>query len=190
MPLADAERALSEARGQAAWLSAADARLGAIVRGPRVEERDAALARTAAAEARLAGAQTALARRSVVSPCDGTVLWSRWHAGELFGPSAGPLVVLGDMRLQIRLEVDELDAAAVSIGASCEVFTDIGEGVASCKVDRVAPAFGRRSLLLEAPSSRTDVRIREVFVEVRGGRQMAPGQRLWVHVPRAAGSPQ
>jgi HlyD family secretion protein len=189
VPLAEAERSESESRALAASLASADARLGTMVRGSRAEDRDAAEARVSAAVARLATAEAALARRRIAAPRAGTVLWSRWHVGELFIPGSTPLLVLGDThRLQIRLEVDELDAGFVSAGMPCQVFTDVGERVSGCRVERLSPAFGRRTLAFEAPTSRTDVRIREVFVEIDAVASIAPGQRLWVHVSRAPGS--
>ena len=188
VPLAESERSESESRALAASLASADARLGTTVRGSRAEDREAAEALVSAAVARLASAEAALAKRTIAAPRAGTVLWSRWHVGELFIPGSTPLLVLGDtQRLQIRLEVDELDAGFVSAGMPCQVFTDVGERISSCRVERLSPAFGRRTLAFEQPTSRTDVRIREVFVEIDAVPSIAPGQRLWVHVTRGAG---
>jgi multidrug efflux pump subunit AcrA (membrane-fusion protein) len=183
VPLAEAERAESEESGMRSSLSAADARLDIVVRGARSEDRDAAAARFAAAEVRLTAARDALTRRRISAPLAATVLWSRRHVGELFLPSATPLMVLGDVnRLQIRAEVDELDSTLVRVGLRCEAFDDSGARVTGCTVARLSPEFGRRALGFEAPTARADVRVREVVVEVDPGTSLAPGQRFWVHI--------
>ncbi|TAK23862.1 MAG: biotin/lipoyl-binding protein [Myxococcaceae bacterium] len=188
VPLVEAERTEADALGLTAALDAASARLSITRRGARPEDRDAARARVTAARARLRSAEGALDRRRIVAPKAGTVLWSRWHVGELFVPGATPILILGDVgRLQVRAEVDELDADAVAAGMPCEAFTDVGRRVAGCRVVRLSPAFGRRALAFEAPTSRTDVRVREVFVELTGAAGVAPGQRLWIHVAPGRG---
>jgi hypothetical protein len=113
----------------------------------------------------------------------GVILTSRSHPGEFFAVGGAPLFVLGDTsRLQIRLEVDEIDASRVGEGGRCALFADdnspLGEGV----VYRLAPQMGRRGLSIESPTARADVRVREVFVEARGSAALLPGQRVWGHV--------
>jgi multidrug efflux pump subunit AcrA (membrane-fusion protein) len=185
---AEAERSDSEAQSATASSVAADARVRLTERGARREDRDGARARVAAAAARLASAEAALERRRVLAPVAGTVLWNRRRVGELFAPGAGPLIILGELeRLQIKAEVDELDADSVAKASGCEVFSDLGARVAGCRLSRLSPAFGRRSLELEGPTLRNDVRIREVFVELTEHSGVAPGQRLWVHLLKARG---
>ncbi|HEY6105396.1 MAG TPA: HlyD family efflux transporter periplasmic adaptor subunit, partial [Anaeromyxobacteraceae bacterium] len=147
----------------------------------------AARARAAAARARLGVAEAALARRQVVAPAAGTVLTSRFHPGEFYNVGAGPLMVLGDTsRLQVRLEVDEIDAPAVSGGAACALYSDAGARLAEGTVFRIAPRMGRKGLPIESPTARQDVRVREAFVEVPASSGLIPGQRVWGHVSRPA----
>jgi hypothetical protein len=130
-------------------------------------------------------ARANLARRRVTAPSAGTILLSRFHVGEFYSPPAGPFFVLGDLtRLQVRLEVDEIDALDVGVGAPCAFYSDGGVLLAQGIVVREAPTMGRRALPLESPTARVDVRIREVFVEVSATAPLVPGQRVWGNTPR------
>jgi multidrug efflux pump subunit AcrA (membrane-fusion protein) len=184
---ADVERASSEAEIQAAVAQASAARLGGVERGARAEDRLIARQRQAAAEARLELAEANLARRRVAAPAAATVLLSRYHAGEFVSGQA-PLFVLGDTsRLRVRLEVDEIDATRVAEGAKCVITGDDGAPLGAGRVLRLAQRMGRRALATEAPTARADVRVREVFVEVRASEVLLPGRRVWGRVtPREA----
>lgn len=183
---AETERASAEARVQAALAERAEARLHELRRGARPEDRSAARARVAAARARLRLAEANLERRRIAAPQAGTVLVNRFHAGEFYNAGAGPLLVLGDTaRLQVRLEVDEVDAPAVAGGAGCALTSDAGAQLGNGSVFRIAPRMGRRGLPIESPTSRQDVRVREVFVEVPASTGLVPGQRVWGHLSRS-----
>jgi multidrug efflux pump subunit AcrA (membrane-fusion protein) len=183
---AEADRAVAEAQAQTALAERAEARLAELRRGARDEDRSAARARVAAARARLELAEAGLARRQVVAPGPGTVLRSRLHVGEFYDPGAGPLLSIGDLtRLQVRLEVDEIDAMSVTRDAACVLYSDAGARLAEGTVVRIAPRMGRRGLPIESPTARTDVRVREVFVEIPATTRIVPGQRLWGHMSRA-----
>lgn len=185
VPDNEADRAATEARVEAAAAERATARLEEIERGAEPEDRDAARAGVAAARARLALAEANVARRRILAPNSGTVLTSRYHPGEFYSPAAGPLFVLGDMtRLQVRLEVDEIDAPDVRVGAPCVLSSDAGQPLAQGTIVRVAPRMGRRALPLESPTARADVRVREVFVEVPPTVLLIPGQRVWGRTSR------
>ena len=179
------DRTAAEARAQSALAGRASERLIELKRGARAEDRQAAAARLQATRARLQVAQAGLDRRRVVAANAGTVLLSRFHAGEFYTAGAGPLFVLGDMtRLQIRLEVDEIDATVPALGADCAIYSDGGIRLAEGIVIRLAPKMGRRALPLESPTARADVRVREVFVEVPRTSGLIPNQRVWGHMPR------
>ncbi|MBI3402269.1 MAG: biotin/lipoyl-binding protein [Acidobacteria bacterium] len=182
------DRATAEARAQAAIAGRASARLVEIKRGARVEDRHAAGARLLAARARLRVMETGLSRRRVVAANAGTVLLSRLHVGEFYTAGAGPLFVLGDMtRLQVRLEVDEIDARVPAPGTACVIYSDAGVRLAEGTIVRLAPKMGRRALPLESPTARADIRVREVFVEVPRTSTLIPNQRVWGHTSRTAG---
>jgi predicted ABC-type transport system involved in lysophospholipase L1 biosynthesis ATPase subunit len=89
-------------------------------------------------------------------------------------------------RLQVRLEVDEIDAQSVARGAICAIFSDAGVHLAEGSVVRLAPKMGRRALAIESPTARADVRVREVFVEIPAASNLIPGQRVWGHTARAS----
>lgn len=182
------DRVVADAQAQSALADRASARLLELKRGARAEDRDVARARVVAARARLHVTEDSLARRRIVAPSAGTVLLSRLHAGEFYNVGAGSLFVLGDMsRLQVRLEVDEIDALAVNPGADCALYSDAGVRLAGGTIVRLAPKMGRRALPLESPTARADVRVREVFVEVPVTSTLIPGQRVWGHTRRTRG---
>lgn len=179
----EAERADSDAQVQAALAESAQARLAELKRGPRYEDRLVARARLDAAHARFDAAQAALDRRRISAPKAGSILFSRYHVGEFFNVAGTAMFNLGDVsRLQSRLEVDEIDSAAVKVGAECGIFSDAGRHLGDGTVIRLAPRMGRRGLAIETPTAREDVRVREVFVEINAGAGAIPGQRVWGHV--------
>jgi RND family efflux transporter MFP subunit len=186
---------LSEAEARASFARAAAARISRLHTDGTVPDNEAdraaadALGQTAAAEgaqARFRLAQAGLERRRITAPSSGTILLSRFHPGEFYNPGGGPLFVLGDMtRLQVRLEVDEVDAPDVRTGAPCALVSDGEQPLAQGTIVRVAPKMGRRALPLESPTARADVRIREVFVEIPATAPLVPGQRVWGHTSRS-----
>ena len=180
---ADVERSSAEARVQTAISNAGAARLASIERGARSEDRSAASSRVMAARARVTLAEVGLSRRHVVAPSAGVVLLSRFHVGEFFNVGGAPLFVLGDTSsLQVRMEVDEIDAFRVKEGAPCTLFGDDNERIGAGTVLRLGPQMGRRGLASASPTARADVRVREVFVEAPGANSLLPGQRVWGHV--------
>jgi multidrug resistance efflux pump len=179
------ERATADAREQSALAARASARLAELKRGARIEDRQAAAARLLAARARLRVAEDSLDRRRIAAPGAGTILLSRLHAGEFYSAGVGPLFVLGDMtRLQVRLEVDEIDAAVPVPGDVCTIYSDAGVRLTAGTIVRLAPKMGRRALPLESPTARADVRVREVFVQVPSTSGLVPNQRVWGHTSR------
>lgn len=186
---ADAERAQREAEQESATAASLEARYQAAVRGTRIEDLRASQRRFEAAQARLQAAQEALSRRRVVSPMAGTVLWSRYRPGEIYAPGSQALFVLGDLsRLQIRVDVDEIDAPRVALGAAASIRIDGSPEQARGRVVGLSPRMGRKNLLVETPTARNDVRIREVLVEAAQGPALLPGARVWVQFgDRSAG---
>lgn len=182
---AESERTDATLRGDSALREVAEARLAATRRGAPRAERRLARARLEGARARLEAAHIALARREIRSPASGTVLWSRRHVGEFVSPGDGAFVVIGETEhLEVRLEVDDLDAPFVQLGARCELRGDGGEPLGTARVVRSAPSLGTRALAVERVSDRTDARIREVFVEIDRPTRLLPGDRAWGYVAR------
>jgi len=180
---AEVDRVSAEAKVQGAIAQRSVARVAEVNRGARTEDRAIARDRVAAARARLELARSNLERRHVVAPAKATVLQSRFHAGEYFGLGVAPLFILGDVsRLQVRMEVDEIDAFRVKQGQPCSLFGDDDARLGKGEVIRLAPRIGRRGLAIESPTARADVRVREVFVEVAAADGLVPGRRVWGHV--------
>lgn len=177
---AEGERALKDAEAEAATAAALESRYAAVVRGVRPEDLAATARRLEAAQARLGAAQAALARRLVVAPVAGTVLWSRYRVGEFYSAGAQGLFVLGDVsRLQVRVDVDEIDSQRVLLGAPATIRMDGSPTQVQGRVVWLSPKMGRKNLLVETPTARNDARIREVLVAT-ADRQLLPGARVWV----------
>jgi len=180
---AEVDRACSQAKAEGAFALRSAARVAEVSRGARSEDRSIARERVAAARARLELARSNLERRHVVAPARATVLQSRFHAGEYFNLGAAPLFILGDVsKLQVRMEVDEIDAFRVKLGQPCSLFGDDDARLGKGEVFRLAPKIGRRGLAIESPTARVDVRVREVYVEVAAADGLVPGRRVWGHV--------
>jgi multidrug resistance efflux pump len=178
---AEGERAMREAEAEAAAAASLDARYAAVVRGTRSEDRSAAARRLEAARARLQSARAALARRVVASPIDGTVLWSRYRAGEFYAAGAQALFVVGDVsRLQVRVDVDEIDAQRVAVDGGATIRIEGSAERMPGRVVSLSPKMGRKNLVVETPTARNDVRIREVLVETAAAPRLLPGERVWV----------
>jgi multidrug efflux pump subunit AcrA (membrane-fusion protein) len=181
IPAADLERQLSSLTVAEATAEAARARLLVTRRGARSSERRLAEARLEAAEVRLASARAALTRREIRSPISGVVVWSRYQAGEFYAQGE-PLMILGDVeRLQVRIEVDDVDADALSPGAPCQLRDDGGGSLGDGTLLRLAVEYASRGLRSERPSERTDARVREGFVEINQPTTLAPGRRVWAY---------
>jgi multidrug efflux pump subunit AcrA (membrane-fusion protein) len=183
IPSSEVDRASAEARARSAVASASAARLAELQRGARHEERMATRNRVDAARARLALARASLARREVVAPVAGAILLSRFHVGEFLNVGPSPMFVVGDTsKLQVRLEVDEIDAFRVKDGASCTLYANDNHELAEASIFRIAPQMGRRGLGIETLTARADVRVREVFVQTPASSALVPGQRVWGHI--------
>ena len=83
-------------------------------------------------------------------------------------------------RLQVRVDIDEIDAQRVEVGAAATIRMDGSPERAQGLVLSLSPRMGRKNLLVETPTSRNDVRIREVLVETTAVRELLPGARVWV----------
>lgn len=177
----EGERAVKDAEAEAAAAASLEARYAAAVRGTRLEDLAAAARRLEAAKARLQAAEAALARRVVAAPMGGTVLWSRYRAGEFYAAGSQALFVLGDVsRLQVRVDLDEIDALRVAVDAPATIRMEGSPERTQGRVVSLSPKMGRKNLLVETPTARNDVRIREVLVETAAGRPLLPGSRVWV----------
>lgn len=111
----------------AARLRAMQQALSRMKAGSRVEEIEAARARVAAMEARLAQLDQQMKDASIASPLAGVVTEKLAEAGELLQVGA-PLCVITDLKdAWLTVYVGEPDLARIRIGQQAEVRTDDGQ---------------------------------------------------------------
>lgn len=184
-------------RSQAKWqvelakarLAAADARLRLARQGGRATEVAAARARAAGAKARAERLRVQLTWTRLVAPVAGLVQARRLDPGDVVHPGPGPaLFELADpAATELRVEVEESDAAGLSLGDQVTV-TARGGGAALAvgRVSRLAPALERRTIGAEESRVRADACVRAAFVEWTDARPELPiGARLEAVVERA-----
>jgi HlyD family secretion protein len=95
--------------------------------GFRKEEKDAARARVAAVDARIAQIEQQIRDAVVTSPLDGVVTEKIAQAGELLAASAPVAVVTNLAEPWLTVYVGELDLGRVRLGQEAEVTTDDGQ---------------------------------------------------------------
>jgi HlyD family secretion protein len=110
-----------------AALAAAQERHRRLVAGSRPEEIDAARARVAAAEARIAQLEQQVHDAILVSPVDGVVTEKLAEAGELL-PAGGGVALVTDLAgAWLNVYLGEPNLPRIRIGQSVEVRTDDGQ---------------------------------------------------------------
>ncbi|HEY7409382.1 MAG TPA: efflux RND transporter periplasmic adaptor subunit [Vicinamibacteria bacterium] len=111
----------------AAGVEAAGERLAKLRAGSRPEEIDAAAARVAAADARIALLRQEIADAVVKSPVEGVVTEKLAERGELLTRGAGLAVVTELARPWLTVYVPEPELARIRLGQDAEVVTDDGQ---------------------------------------------------------------
>ncbi len=111
----------------AANLEAARERLAKLRAGSRPEEIDSAIARVAAADAKIAQLQQQIADAVVTSPVGGVVTEKLVEKGELLTRGTGIVVVTELARPWLTVYVPEPDLGRVRLGQEAEVATDSGQ---------------------------------------------------------------
>jgi len=110
-----------------AALAAAEERHRRLVAGSRPEEIDAARARLAAAEARIAQLDQQIHDAILVSPVDGVVTEKLAEAGELLPVGGGVALVTDLSGAWLNVYLGEPSLPRIRIGQSVEVRTDDGQ---------------------------------------------------------------
>lgn len=140
---------------------------------------DAAKAAEATTRAQIAGLAVRLGEARIESPLDGVVLTRRLDPGALVGPPGGGAIVTvarTDL-LRVFIDVNERDAAGVSLGQDAHVEVDAVPGKSwSGKVVRLAPAFDTVTRTLQA-----EVDLDNAAGELRPGMYGRGSIRLSVH---------
>lgn len=122
--LNELEKDLTIAKTQVAqW----QAKLSGIERGPRPEELAIVEAELALAKSAVDAAAYDVARCSLRSPADGTVLQSNLQVGGYARPGASSIVVADLARLVVAAAIPEARLDDLQIGAVCRVQTATGE---------------------------------------------------------------
>lgn len=174
----DMSKRRAEAEGAAAR-AAAERAHGASA-GSRQEDVLVAQARLKAATASLEEARGALARSQIIAPRAGKVLRLKLHVGEYHNPAAEPLLILADVgRLRVRMDVDERDIARVKVGAEGWATAPGFSGQKfPAKVVEISRHMGRRSVRVDDPKDRMDVKVLEAVLELEGAPPLVTGMRV------------
>ncbi|HET6283003.1 MAG TPA: efflux RND transporter periplasmic adaptor subunit [Polyangia bacterium] len=187
---AEAERLRTGAEAAAARSAAAEARLAMVREGTRGELKRAALAEVAAVEAELEETRILLAQTELRSPIDGVVLRRFAEVGEQVSlvPPTIVLAIANLDRLQVRAEVDEEDIARVSLKQVGFVRADAyGERRFPGHVVRVMRDLGRKAIRNDDPRARVDTRVLEVIFVFETTPDLPLGLRMELHLPAPAG---
>ena len=174
------DRAQRQAEADEALANAAGQRSDLVKQGARVEDKTLANADLNAAKAQLQEVKAALAKREIRAPKDGLILDVLFEAGEYYAPSAGALLLLGDMaHSEVLLEVDELDVPRVALGQVVIITADgYTEPVTQGTITSIAPRMGKKTLTTDRAQERTDTRILEVTVSL-AQHNLRSGLRVW-----------
>ncbi|MFT5194452.1 MAG: HlyD family secretion protein [Cellvibrionaceae bacterium] len=144
--LADLQAAASAADLAAAQatVASADARLQALLAGAKVEDIVIAEANVKSAEISVANAQSNLNDAVITAPFDGVVTAIHTNIGET---ATGIVLEMADPNdLEIVLQVDEIDIAAISIGQEATISLETWPDIElSSMVQAVAPSSGSTS---------------------------------------------
>lgn len=110
-----------------ASLDAAEKRLRRLLAGARPEEIEAARARVAAVDARIAQLEQQIRDATITSPIDGIVTLKLAERGELHGPGSGIAIVTDLSGAWLNVYVGEPNLGKIRIGQSVDVRTDDGQ---------------------------------------------------------------
>jgi multidrug resistance efflux pump len=160
-------------------------------------QSEAAITRLALAEARLAAAQaragsarTELGRLTVRAPIAGEILAVNIRPGEFvstMGGNSEPFIRMGETRpLNIRIDIDEDEAARVSLGQPAIVSP---RGAAESQVEaafvRAEPLVVPKRSLTNSAQERVDVRVLQLIYELPGDARglFNVGQQVDAFIP-------
>ncbi len=135
----------------------------------------------ASARAELSGAEIALERTRIRAPSDGTILNMIGKVGETAVPSPdSALLVFGDLSgLRVRAEVEERDAAKVSIGQQVVIKADaFPDKTFEGTVTTISQSLGAPRIATRGPRRPNDVEVVEVMVALDGNPPLFTGMRV------------
>jgi len=151
---------------------AAQQTLLALSRGSRPQELKAAVAKAEAAKAAAALQSANAGKCTLRSPIAGQVLRVLKREGEFSGASLGAtaMTVADTTQLIARTELDERDAASVSVGDCADIWLDGRKTTFPGKVIEVSNQMGRKFVRSFDPADRFDRDVREVLVNIPDAR--------------------
>jgi multidrug resistance efflux pump len=118
----------------------------------------------------------------VVAPFAGDILRVKGRMGEFHNPGSNdqPIVIMGDLsHLRIRLDVDERDSGRIKMTLPGYITASAFPGERfSGKVVEIARRMGRRTVRVDDPVDRVDVKILEVVFALDDKPGLIPGQRV------------
>ena len=185
------DQARTAAAAAAARERVAAARAQLLAAGTRSEDLAAGRAAVDAARGLLAEAEAALEKTRIRSPIDGVVLKRDLREGEtVVALSPIPLARIGDLtRLHVRVDIDEIDIARVSLGQRARITSDAFPGVeVGGEVIGISQRMGRRNAVSDSPTERVDANVLEVDVRLDEGASLPVGLRVDVRIDTAAQS--
>ena len=185
IPLADLDTARGLADASAAAARAAAARAAVLRQGTRREQIAEATAALAGAEAELEETRALLAQHELRAPRAGVVIRRLHEVGEHVAtmPPTTVLILADTARLELRVEVDEVDVAKVAIGQPAwATALAYGDRRFPGTVVRVVGELGRKTQRLDDPRARIDTRVLEVVVALDGAAALPLGLRMDVHL--------
>jgi HlyD family secretion protein len=190
--LAEARRRIAEAEidmkyyeselARSQHLSAANA-IAASTVDRSVHDRDAARARRDVAMATAQRLATVVGKTRIVAPIDGVIIARFRDAGETIAPGTD-LVTIADLnKTRLEAEVDEYDAARVSMGAPVRISVE-GAGDTTWKghVEEIPDVVTSRRLKPQDPGRPSDTRVLVVKVALDAPAPVKLGQRVEVEV--------
>jgi HlyD family secretion protein len=177
---AELENATKRMEAEGAAARAAAERASSARAGGRQEDISIGEARVKASTAVLEEARGALRRTQIFAPTSGRILRIKLHVGEYHNPAAEPLIVMGDVsKIHVRVDVDERDVERVAKNAVSYVTAPaFGEKQFNGKVVEIGQRMGRRTLRVDDPKDRVDVKVLEAVLELEGTPPLVPGMRV------------
>lgn len=188
IPLAEVDIARGAADASAAQARAAASRAALLRSGSRAELIAEAKAAHDAALADLEEARAFLSQHELRAPRDGVVIRRLHEAGEHVStmPPTTVLVLADTRRLELRVEVDEVDVARVAVGQPAwATALAYGDRRFPGRVSRIVGELGRKTQRLDDPRARIDTRVLEVVVTLDQAPALPLGLRMDVHLEPA-----
>jgi len=142
---------------------------------------DAARARRASALAEVRRLEAVVAKTVITAPIDGVVILRSVHPGESIESGAAIVTIADLKRTRIEAEVDEFDAARVSLGGAASVSAEGYDGQQwRGTIEEVPDAVTSRRLKPQDASKPIDTRVLLVKIALSEPTPLKLGQRVEV----------